>query len=92
MYAERSERQGRELETPCETCRVILAEENFEAARIYNMIGGQVRTVGERIIDLDHVALWQAIDRYGVKNPVRVFEIVNSVFQHFLDKETDESS
>jgi hypothetical protein len=69
---------------------VILAEENFEAAKIYNMIGGQVRTVGERIIDLDHVALWQAIDRYEVKKPLRVFELINRTFHYFLSKDMDE--
>lgn len=65
--------------------------ENAEAVKIYRIVRGQVRTLGEQVIDLDHVALWQAIDRYMVKNPVRVFEMVNSVFHHFLEKDRDES-
>jgi len=73
IYAERSEREGRQIEPPCDTCRVTLLSENAEAVKIYRIIRGQVRTLGEQVIDLDHVALWQAIDRYRVKNPVRVF-------------------
>ena len=60
--------------------------ENADAAQIYGMIRGQVRTLGEQVIDLDHVALWEAIDRYGVKDPVRCLELVNKVFHHFLGK------
>lgn len=89
IYAERSERQGKQIEPPCETCRVELHEENAEAVKIYRLIRGQVRTLGEHVIDIDHVALWQAIDRYKVKEPVRVFELVNKVFNYFLEKERE---
>lgn len=92
MWAERSERDGVLHEPPCETCRVDLLEENADAARIYQLIRGQIVTLGENVIDLNHVALWQAIDRYKVKEPVRVFELVNKVFHHFLDKDRDDGS
>jgi hypothetical protein len=62
-------------------------EENAEAAMIYQMTRGQVRTAGEHIIDIDHVALWQNIDRYKVKEPLLVFEAVNGVFHYFLNKD-----
>lgn len=77
-------------EPPCETCRVELLEENAEAAKIYLTVQGQVRTVGDTVIDLDHVALWQAIDRYEVKKPLRVFELINRTFHYFLSKDRDE--
>lgn len=77
-------------EPPCDTCRVDLLEENAEAAKIYLTVQGQVRTVGDTVIDLDHVALWQAIDRYEVKKPLRVFELINRTFHYFLSKDRDE--
>jgi hypothetical protein len=77
-------------EPPCDTCRVELLEENAEAAKIYLTVQGQVRTVGDTVIDLDHVALWQAIDRYEVKKPLRVFELINRTFHYFLSKDRDE--
>lgn len=92
MWAERSERDGVNYDPPCETCRVILLEENADAARIYQLTRGQIVTLGESVIDLNHVALWQAIDRYRVKEPVRVFESVNKVFHHFLAKERENAS
>jgi hypothetical protein len=66
-----------------------LLPENADAEKIYQITRGQVRSVGESVIDIDHVALWQAIDRYKVKEPVRVFELVNRVFHFFLSKERD---
>jgi len=93
MWRERNER-GIEGDPPCETCRVILMEENQDAAMIYQLCRGQVLTVfnGERTIvtDLNHVAVWMNIDRYKVKEPVRCFEAVNKVFHHFLNKEREE--
>lgn len=96
MWAERSERDGVNYDPPCETCRVILLEENADAARIYQLTRGQIVTWfnGEvdKVVDLNHVALWQAIDHYKVKEPVRVFELVNKVFHHFLAKERENAS
>ncbi len=80
------------MEPPCGTCRVDLLLENEDAARIYQLIRGQIVTLGENVIDLNHVALWQAIDRYRVQEPVKVFEAVNKVFHHFLDKDRDDAS
>lgn len=62
-------------------------EENAEAAMIYQMTRGQVRTAGEHVIDIDHLALWANIDRYHVQEPLRVFEAVNRVFHYFLNKD-----
>ena len=74
-------------EPPCETCRVDLLEENEDAAKIYNIVRGQVIATSEQIIDLNHLALWEAIDRYKVKEPIRCFELVNKVFHEFLSRD-----
>lgn len=71
-------------EPPCDTCRVELMEENDEPARIYLISRGQVITSMGQTIDINHVALWENIDRYKIKEPVRCFELVNNVFHHFL--------
>lgn len=74
-------------EPPCETCRVELLDENRDAAKIYQITRGQVVAVGEHVIDIDQAALWQAIDHYGIPDPVRCFELVNTAFHHTLKKE-----
>ena len=76
-------------EEACEQCRVILMPENEDAARIYQLTNSQVIVGGEQIIALNHVAIWQAIDRYKVREPVKVFEMVNMVFHFFLKKDRD---
>ena len=77
---------------PCEEkCgRIALAEENSDALMIYYLTRGQVVSVSEQVIDINHIALWENIDRYGVKKPVRCFELVNRVFHHMLSKQREE--
>lgn len=89
MWSERNAR-GIPGDPPCETCRVDLAEENKEAVEIYYMTRGQIVTLGENIVDINHMALWQNIDRFKVKNPERCFALVNKAFHHFLKKEREE--
>lgn len=67
-------------------CAVALIEENVDAAKIYMLTRGQIVSVGEQAIDINHVALWQAIDRYRVKDPLRCFEMVNKLFHYFLNE------
>jgi len=78
-------------EPPCETCRVDLLEENEDAARIYRMIRGQVITRHngkyDTIMDLNHLALWAAIDGYGIKDRTGCFEKVLTVFHHFQNED-----
>ena len=77
-------------EPPCETCRVDLMEENDEAARIYMLCRGQVIVGGDQVLDINHMAVWEAIDRYGVQEPVGCFEKVNRAFHHMLARQREE--
>lgn len=70
---------------PCKDCRVDLLDENRDAAKIYQITRGQVIAVGDQVIDIDQAAVWTAIDRYGIPDPVRCFELVNTVFHYMLD-------
>jgi len=77
-------------EPPCSTCRVDLLPENEDAGRIYRMIRGQVITRHngkyDTIMDLNHVALWAAIDGYRIRDRIGCFEKVLTTFHHFQNE------
>lgn len=73
-------------EPDCESCRVELKAENEEAARIYQIVRGQKLSTG----DLNHLAVWAAIDGYGIRNRVGTFEKVMKTFYHFLEANNGE--
>ena len=79
--------------TPCSTCRVELREENEDAARIFQQVRGQcvTRWNGERdvVMDLNHLAVWAAIDAYGVRDRVGTFEKVLNLFFARLNEERE---
>lgn len=72
----------------------MLREENEDAARIFNTVCGQVRTrfngKYDVVTDIDHNAVWAAIDAYGVRDRTGCFEKVLNLF-HALLKEQRES-
>ena len=69
-----------------------LLEENRDAARIYRITRGQIVSLGETAVDINHHAVWQAIDRIGVREPARCFELVSLVFHHMLARARDAST
>ena len=73
---------------PCESCRVELSEENENAAHIFQIVRGQIitRFNGETdvVIDLNHLAVWAAIDAYRVKDRTWTFEKILRLFHHLL--------
>lgn len=85
-HAERSPPE----EPPCGTCRPKLAEENEDAARIFQAVRGQVIAVGEQVIDLNFVAVKVAMDLYGIERQTEVFEKVRRVFYHFESRRRGE--
>jgi hypothetical protein len=91
MYAERTP-PG---EPPCETCWVELREENEDVARIFQIVRGQVITwfngQVDVVMDLNHLAVWAAIDHFGVRNPRECFERVLKMFYKVLKEQKNES-
>ena len=86
MYAHRKPPQ----EPPCDTCRVELAEANEDAAHIYRIVCGQVITRFDgQVVDLNHLAVWAAIDGYEVKDRRGCFEKVLKTFYFFLNEQRD---
>jgi hypothetical protein len=72
-----------------------LLSENEDAARIFQIVRGQVLTrfngKYDAVIDINHLALWAAIDAYGVRDRTGCFEKVLNLF-HYLLKEQRESA
>ena len=96
MFAARNPPQ----EPCCDTCtderkRVELLPENEQAAKIFLMCRGQCecRWNGEQDIeiDLNHVALWKAIEKYpgGVKDEWGTFQKVNRAWHESQRKKRD---
>jgi iron uptake system EfeUOB component EfeO/EfeM len=81
-------------EPPCEDCRVDLKEENDEAARIFQIVRGQIRTRFngqiDEVVDLDFNAVQTVMDLYQVKNQRDVFDKVRSAFYFFLQEGREE--
>lgn len=73
---------------PCESCRVELAEENVGVARLYMMVEGQVltRSNGQYDVatDLNHLAVWAAIDAFEFNDRLPIFELVLRIFHKRL--------
>jgi hypothetical protein len=84
IYSERTPPE----EPPCATCRVDLFDDNEDAARIFQIVRRQVVTrfngQVDVVIDINHVALWQAIDGYGVRDRRGCFEKVLRLFHELL--------
>jgi hypothetical protein len=78
-------------EERCKTCRVVLMEENADAAFIYNLCRGQVIVAFDKVIDLNHLAVWKNIEKFKIKNDADCFLKVNRVFRHFLNEGSDAS-
>ena len=63
-------------EPPCDTCRVVVLPGNEESLKIY-MITRQQYIMGfGGPIDINHIPVWEMIDRLKVKDPMAVFERV----------------
>ena len=80
---------------PCETCRVLLQEENEEAAAVYMATRGQVITRGVDgvVTDISIPAICDVMDRYpgGIKDQWRCMSMVIKTFHSFLKEKRHES-
>lgn len=87
-------------EASCDTCtderkRVDLLQENEVAAKLFLFVRSQcqVRWNGEQDIeiDLDHVALWKAIEKFpgGIENEWGTFQKVNRAWHEAQQMKRD---
>lgn len=87
-------KKAKEGISACENCHIELMEENRKVAQIYLSVQGQIITrfngESDTVIDLNHLAIWEQIDRRKVEDPLKCFELIMRTFHHFLAKERGE--
>ena len=76
----------------CHECITDLMECNQDALRIWRLVKNQVVTVGMgQPVDLNQMAIWEAIDRYGVEDQIGTFEKIVVLFRYLVSKAKEES-
>jgi hypothetical protein len=72
MYANREPSQ----ESPCDICRPEFRIDNIDAFRIYDLTKYQYIMSMNGAVDINHMAVWKAIEKYQVRNEKETFEKV----------------
>jgi hypothetical protein len=76
MWAERNER-GISGEPPCDQCRVECLPANVDAQNIFRIVRGQLIMGGMGgVVDINHIAIHEAMRLYRVKDRKKCFEKV----------------
>ena len=72
----------------CDNCLPPLLLENEDVARVFNIVQSQVVTVGQgKVVDVNHTAIHDAMDMYGVINKKECFERVVKLFHELLSED-----
>ena len=71
---------------PCQTCRVVLMDENEEVGNVYMITRGQIITMGEHgaIVDISIPAIKTVMDLHGVKRQKECLNTVRKLFFELL--------
>jgi hypothetical protein len=69
---------------PCETCRPVTLEENEEAISLYSVVQNQWIMGPGGPVDINHVAVWEAIDRCGAQDGSRTFRKILALSKWML--------
>ena len=72
--------------TPCDTCLPELMPENYDAWKIYSIVSGQLIMSGSGPVDINHLAIYKAMEFNEVANPKYCFEQVTKLSRHMLEK------
>ena len=70
----------------CAACLPSLMEENADAARIYLLCRNQVIMSMNGPIDINHLAIHEAMRLYKTKDRQTCFEKVIALSNHFIEK------
>lgn len=73
----------------CSECMPEYMPENRDALMLWPIVRGQVIATFGQVIDINHLALWEDIDRFGVGNPKQTFLKILKLFHHFQEMEAD---
>lgn len=85
----RALRAGKEID--CSECVPELLLSNFEAWNIFLIVHKQVIFSPDgKVLDVNHLAVWKAIEEYGVEDRISVFEKVVVTFRAMVRKSANE--
>jgi len=79
----------------CKACRgeFPLLAKNKDAIRIWRLTESQMIVAGMGgVVGVNQLAVWEAIDRYRVKEPLKTFEKVLKLFQDVTMARVNEDS
>lgn len=86
MWSERNQR-GIEGEPPCDGCLIDLNPENVDAVNIFQVVRYQLIVGGMGTpMDINHLAVHEAIRTYEIKNPKTCFEKVCRLSRWWISK------
>ena len=63
-----------------------IREENKDALMIFSIVKNQFIMGAEMPIDINHLAVWKAIEKYGIKKEKETFEKVIRLSNWMLNK------
>ena len=69
---------------PCDTCRPVMLDENEDAITLYSIVQNQWIMGPGGPVEINHLAVWSAIDRYGVKDGVGAFQKILALSRWML--------
>lgn len=71
----------------CEVCIPSLLPQNIEVVKVWSLIHDQLIVGGAgTVIALNHLAVWEVIDRYEINNPVECFEKILKIFYNSKER------
>jgi len=79
-------------EPDCDECIPPLFAQNEDVVKIFFLVQSQIiiNAMSGKVLGLNHLAIWEAIDRYKVKDQIGVFENVLNLFSYFHNLENED--
>ena len=87
LYAGRSPAE----DPPCEDCRPAILEDNKDAFLIYSFVQNQYIVGPSGPVDINHLAIWEAIDRFSIKDGPNVFKKVVHLSRWVIERMNKEN-
>ena len=76
----------------CENCIPPLIPDNEDAFQVYQQTHSQYILSGMGgPVDINHLPVWEYIDRYEIEDPLGCFEIVVAVSRHMINAMNEEA-
>lgn len=76
-------------EPPCGDCRPALLEENEDAITVYSIVQNQWIMGAGGPVDINHLAVWEAIDRHRVRDTLSTFRKVLTLSHWMIGRIND---